>query len=102
MDFEQCHSIVTTPRNPLGPAVKIALLFCTFEMGLLFYFSQSGHELFAIMNMAAFVMFAIDKNRALDAQWRIQKSHLHWVTLAGGFAGAQLAKSLFPHKTQKP
>ncbi|WP_423194607.1 DUF1294 domain-containing protein [Cupriavidus sp. H18C2] len=53
------------------------------------------------MNVAAFVMFAIDMRRARDGQWRIQESHLHCVTLAGGFAGAQLARSMFRHKTQK-
>ncbi|WP_322094016.1 DUF1294 domain-containing protein [Paraburkholderia bannensis] len=54
------------------------------------------------MNIAAFLMFAVDKERAVDGKWRIRESHLHWVTLAGGFAGAQFAKSMFRHKTQKP
>jgi len=92
--------MITTPRNPFGPAVTIALFLCFFEMGPLF--SVWTRMFFVIMNITAFLMFAVDKERAVDGRWRIRESHLHLVSLAGGFAGAQFAKSLFRHKTQKP
>lgn len=98
--YQSNIAMVTAPRNPFSPAVTIALFFCVFEMGPLF--SVWTRAFFIVMNITAFMMFTIDKERAVDGKWRIRESHLHWVTLAGGFAGAQFAKSMFRHKTQKP
>lgn len=56
----------------------------------------------AFVNMTAFVLFGIDKWKAVHHRYRIRESVLLGVSAAGGALGGLLAMHLFRHKTQKP
>jgi uncharacterized membrane protein YsdA (DUF1294 family) len=49
----------------------------------------------------AFVMYGIDKRRAVRQRPRVSERTLHLLALGGGWPGAYLASRLFRHKTLK-
>ena len=53
-----------------------------------------------IVNLAAFVMYGIDKRKAIKNQWRIPEKTLLGVALIGGSVGALLGMTKFRHKTK--
>ena len=53
-----------------------------------------------IMNVAAFIMYGIDKRKAVKGSWRISESALLTLTALGGSLGSLLAMELFRHKTK--
>jgi uncharacterized membrane protein YsdA (DUF1294 family) len=53
------------------------------------------------LNALTFAAYAIDKNAAMQRQWRIPEKHLHLLSLAGGWPGAWLAQQSLRHKSQK-
>ena len=53
-----------------------------------------------IMNIAAFVMYGIDKRKAVKGSWRISESALLTAAALGGSLGSLLAMELFRHKTK--
>lgn len=55
-----------------------------------------------IMCIISFILFAVDKKKAINGQWRIQEKVLLGTSFLGGAAGGLLAMHLFHHKTQKP
>ncbi|WP_404480153.1 DUF1294 domain-containing protein [Novosphingobium sp. BL-52-GroH] len=55
----------------------------------------------AMLNLATFVTFAIDKSRARTRRRRIAESTLLWLAAAGGSPGAYAARHAFRHKTRK-
>lgn len=55
---------------------------------------------FGIMDLAAFVLFGIDKRRARKHRWRIPERRLFAVALAGGSLGALAGMYVFRHKTR--
>lgn len=64
----------------------IQLLFCTYYL---------------IINFTAFILFAIDKRRAVRHAWRIRERTLLLTALLGGAAGSLAAMLLFHHKIRK-
>ena len=56
----------------------------------------------ASVNLAAFVLYGIDKYKARRGLWRIPESVLLFASAAGGSAGALLGMYVFHHKTKKP
>lgn len=56
----------------------------------------------ATVNFLTFILYGIDKLKAVNGWWRIPESLLLILTLAGGSAGALISMLLFRHKTQKP
>lgn len=56
--------------------------------------------LYALANIAAFLLYAVDRRRAGTGAWRIPEHHLLLAALIGPF-GAYGAMRLFRHKTQK-
>ena len=56
----------------------------------------------ASVNLAAFVLYGIDKYKARRGLWRIPESVLRFAAAAGGSAGALLGMHVFHHKTKKP
>ena len=54
------------------------------------------------INLLAFLMFALDKFRAVRREWRISVSLLFALSLAGGALGGLLSIYLFRHKTKTP
>ena len=54
-----------------------------------------------IINIVAFGMYGIDKQKAIKKQWRIPEAQLLAVAAIGGSAGALLGMQFFHHKTRK-
>ena len=53
-----------------------------------------------LINLAAFLMMGIDKNRARRHRWRIPERVLFLMALLGGSAGAVMGMWVFWHKTR--
>ena len=53
-----------------------------------------------IINLTAFAIFGIDKNRAKKGQWRIPEKTLFLSAILGGSIGAILGMYIFHHKTK--
>lgn len=53
-----------------------------------------------IINLIAFALMGIDKNRARKHAWRIPEKTLFGSALLGGSIGAILGMQLFRHKTK--
>lgn len=53
-----------------------------------------------IINLITFVLYAIDKRRAVRKAWRIPESVLIGFAAIGGSVGAFLAMLVFRHKTK--
>jgi len=54
----------------------------------------------AVMSLAAFILYAVDKRRAIRHMWRIKEATLLFFGFFGGSVGALLAMLLFRHKTR--
>lgn len=54
-----------------------------------------------ILNLISFILFFIDKKRALKDKWRIKESTLHLCSFLGGSIGSITAMYMFHHKTKK-
>lgn len=52
-----------------------------------------------VCSFIAFILYAVDKRRAVKNQPRISQRTLHILSLLGGWPGAYLASRLFQHKT---
>lgn len=55
----------------------------------------------AFVNGLAFLMFRIDKDRAIQGEWRVSESTLLILAFIGGWFGAKAAQRRFRHKTRK-
>lgn len=55
----------------------------------------------AVINIVTFLVFGIDKHRAVKQKFRIRVRTLFGLALAGGSLGGLLAMYLFRHKTRK-
>ncbi|WP_165210632.1 DUF1294 domain-containing protein [Streptococcus tangpeifui] len=54
-----------------------------------------------LWNLIAFVVYGLDKRRAIKGAWRISEKSLILLSLAGAGLGSALASHLFHHKTRK-
>ena len=54
------------------------------------------------VNVAAFLMYGIDKWNARKGLWRISEKTLLGIAAVGGSVGAYAAMQMFRHKTKKP
>lgn len=54
----------------------------------------------SIVNIAAFILYGIDKHKAKAHQWRISEVSLLCIAVIGGSAGALLGMFVFRHKTK--
>lgn len=54
-----------------------------------------------IINIITFVVFGIDKKKAIDGKFRISESVLFLLSLLGGSLGGFIAMHTFHHKTRK-
>ena len=53
-----------------------------------------------IINVLAFVLYGVDKRRAVRNEYRIKESVLLWMARLGGGTGSWLGIKTFRHKTQ--
>jgi uncharacterized membrane protein YsdA (DUF1294 family) len=69
---------------------------------LFFYFRFAGMFYFALLtNIFSFILFGIDKRKAIKHQRRISEFTLLSVTFLGGTVGALLGMAVFRHKISK-
>ena len=54
-----------------------------------------------IVNVIGFLLFGIDKYKAIHQTYRISEKTLFMIALIGGAYGAYVAMYLFHHKTRK-
>lgn len=54
----------------------------------------------AAVNIAAYFLMRLDKQRAKNKAWRIEESVLLTLCFMGGFMGMHLAMERYRHKTQ--
>ena len=59
-----------------------------------------GAAYLIIINIIAFSMYVIDKNRARQGQWRISEKALIGIAVIGGSTGAFAGMHYFHHKTK--
>ncbi|PJG85639.1 DUF1294 domain-containing protein [Conservatibacter flavescens] len=52
------------------------------------------------MNIAAYFLMYLDKQKAKNQQWRISERTFFSLSLLGGFMGVHLGMQHFRHKTQ--
>ena len=52
-------------------------------------------------SLFAFILYGIDKRRAVKKKPRISERTLHVLSMLGGWPGAHLAQRIFHHKTLK-
>ena len=60
-----------------------------------------GCGVVAFVNGLAFLMFRIDKDRAIQGEWRVSETTLLTLACFGGWFGAKTAQRRFRHKTRK-
>lgn len=53
-----------------------------------------------VANLAALILFGVDKKRAKEGRWRIPEKTLFLSAILGGSIGAILGMHLFRHKTK--
>ena len=54
-----------------------------------------------IINVITFVIYGVDKYKAIRQEWRIRESTLLGLALIGGSIGGWIAMYIFHHKTKK-
>ena len=54
-----------------------------------------------VINVAALVMYGVDKWKAVHERWRISEAALILVAVIGGSVGALAGMYIFHHKTRK-
>jgi uncharacterized membrane protein YsdA (DUF1294 family)/cold shock CspA family protein len=57
--------------------------------------------LYPAMSLLTFVLYAHDKSRARNGQWRVPEKTLHLCELTGGWLGAFVAQRRLHHKSSK-
>ena len=91
------------------------LLWLVLQMALLLTLSGKGGHVFAdfylqqkllciyfvLINVVTFILFALDKTKAMLDKWRIREAILLGCALIGGSLGGFLAMNLCNHKTSK-
>lgn len=69
------------------------IIIYTYEVGLIWYLCA--------VNVIAFLLYGLDKQKAIRRKWRIPESVLLTAAVIGGSAGAFFGMRLFRHKTRK-
>jgi uncharacterized membrane protein YsdA (DUF1294 family) len=55
----------------------------------------------AVMSLASFIAYGVDKRQAANGGRRVSESTLHLMAFLGGWPGAWIGQRQFRHKTQK-
>lgn len=60
----------------------------------------AGFAYFFIINIVAFLIMGLDKQRARKNEWRIKEKTLFTIAILGGSIGSILGMQIFRHKTK--
>lgn len=83
----------------LSPVAVEDSLFVTCDRGRNIRMNMTLYIL--IINVIAFVVYGMDKQKAVKKEWRISEDTLIGLALIGGSVGALLGMRCFHHKTLK-
>ncbi|MEQ3775698.1 MAG: DUF1294 domain-containing protein [Alcanivorax sp.] len=103
IDVERCWR----PAHLLLPEFLLPLLVVAVFYGAFWlFFSKNSFWVFLsplliFIAVLTFILFGLDKRAALNERQRVPENTLHFLSLAGGWPGALLARPLFRHKTRK-
>ena len=103
IDVERCWR----PAHLLLPEFLLPLLVVAVFYGAFWlFFSKNAFWFFLaplliFIAVLTFILFGLDKRAALNERQRVPENTLHFLSLAGGWPGALLARPLFRHKTRK-
>ncbi|GAB6097494.1 hypothetical protein JCM14469_37480 [Desulfatiferula olefinivorans] len=81
----------------------MSLSFITVVGGLVYVnrVHPAVFGLYTVMSVYAFLLYAKDKAAAQNGRFRISETHLHLVSLFGGWPGAMPARAFLRHKSSK-
>lgn len=68
--------------------------------GIIYEYGSAFIIYLALMNLIAFILYALDKFKAKRHMWRIPEATLLAVSFLGGSVGALLGMQLLRHKTK--
>ncbi|MBT0588173.1 DUF1294 domain-containing protein [Alteromonas oceanisediminis] len=86
-----------------GHASIIVILF-TLSLPILVFLNYLPIEvlyLYCVASFIAFIAYALDKSAAKNGKWRTPESHLHLLSIIGGWPGAFYAQKKLRHKSSK-
>lgn len=85
--------------------LEVLLLSVLPVIGAINFFLTTSNPiplvLYPAMSLLTFVLYADDKSRARNGQWRVPEKTLHLCELAGGWLGAFVAQRRLYHKSSK-
>ena len=55
---------------------------------------------YVVMNLFTFILYGVDKKRAINKEWRVSEKSLILASVMGGAFGAFLGMHIFRHKTR--
>jgi len=96
-----------TTGRPLHLPLKLTLfaLLCLLPAGGVAPLAWQGSfwpaAAYLLLSVLAFLLYGIDKRRALSGGRRTPENTLHLIELLGGWPGALIAQQAFRHKTRK-
>jgi uncharacterized membrane protein YsdA (DUF1294 family)/cold shock CspA family protein len=89
------------PLNAQTAIVGVLSLACLVAAATMAPLTPLPFIAYPVFSSIAFLMYARDKLRAIQGNWRIPESSLHLVEAAGGWPGAYIAQQMMRHKTVK-
>lgn len=97
------------PRTSTKPAsgsqvIKVMLLLWVILLGVGLWRGRLDWVLLgivALLNLATYMAYKLDKNAAQQGRWRTAEKTLHLLSLFGGWPMAWYAQQAFRHKTSK-
>ncbi|GGD74638.1 DUF1294 domain-containing protein [Lacimicrobium alkaliphilum] len=91
------------PKKSANPGALIVVTFSVILTAtvLLKYLPPEVLYLYIATSTIAFIFYAFDKSAAKNGRWRTPESHLHFLSLVGGWPGAFYAQKSLRHKSSK-
>lgn len=83
---------------------SIIVILFTLSLPVLIFLNYMPIEvlyLYCAASVVAFVAYALDKSAAKNDKWRTPESHLHLLSIVGGWPGAFYAQKKLRHKSSK-
>lgn len=93
----------TTPRRSrkLGSVISASFWLVLITTTLLKQIPVEVIFVYIAASVVAYIFYAIDKSSAQNGSWRTPESHLHLISLVGGWPGAFYAQNTLKHKSSK-
>ncbi len=83
---------------------SIIVILFTLSLPVLIFLNYMPIEvlyLYCFASVVAFLAYALDKSAAKNDKWRTPESHLHLLSIVGGWPGAFYAQKKLRHKSSK-